>query len=480
MGQGRAAVKPVHQLRDDIAVIGWACRLPGANSISELWSLLLEGRCAVTSVPPDRFSLERFSHPRRQERGKSYTWAAGVLDDIWGFDPGVFGISPREAEQMDPQQRILLQLTWEALEDAGIRPTSIAGSDVGVFVGASQTDYGHAFFADHAIADTHFATGTALSVLANRISYVYDLRGPSISVDTACSSSLVALYQAVEAMRAGRIDTAIVAGINIIASPASFIAFSQASMLSPTGLCQAFSAKADGFVRAEGGVVLVLRKAAHALSARNPIHGLVIAIDVNSDGRTNGISLPSLDAQEALLQRVFSRSGIDPERLAFVEAHGTGTSVGDPIEATALGRAIGRNRNSPLPIGSIKTNIGHLEPASGLAGLLKALLALNHGILPRSLHFDEPNPNIDFKRLNLTVCNQSLLLPDAAERYAGVNSFGFGGTNAHAIVAPGRNVPVPDVDAGSAGAGFFVLVGREQARAVGIRQGLCSPYRVIV
>jgi phthiocerol/phenolphthiocerol synthesis type-I polyketide synthase C len=457
VGQGRAAVKPVHQLRDDIAVIGWACRLPGANSISELWSLLLEGRCAVTSVPPDRFSLERFSYPRRQERGKSYSWAAGVLDDIWGFDPGVFGISPREAEQMDPQQRILLQLTWEALEDAGIRPTSIAGSDVGVFVGASQTDYGHAFFADHAIADAHFATGTALSVLANRISYVYDLRGPSICVDTACSSSLVALYQAVEAMRAGRIDTAIVAGINLIASPASFIAFSQASMLSPTGLCQAFSAKADGFVRGEGGAVLVLRKAAHSLSATNPIHGLVIAIDVNSDGRTNGISLPSLDAQEALLQRVFSRSGIDPERLAFMEAHGTGTSVGDPIEAAALGRAIGRNRNSPLPIGSIKTNIGHLEPASGLAGLLKALLALNHGILPRSLHFDEPNPNIDFERLNLTVCNESLLLPDAAERYAGVNSFGFGGTNAHAIVAPGRNVPVPNVDAGSAGAGFFFL-----------------------
>ena len=446
----------VHYLHDDIAVIGWSCRLPGARSVTDLWSLLLEGRCSVSSVPPDRFPLERFGHPGRNERGKSYTWAAGVLDDIWGFDPSVFGISPREAQQMDPQQRILLQLTWEALEDAGIRPSSIAGSEAGVFVGASQSDYGHAFFSDHAVADAHFATGTALAILPNRISYIFDLRGPSLAIDTACSSSLVALHHAVEALRAGRIDTAIVGGINIIISPASFIAFSQASMLSPHGLCKAFSAKADGFVRAEGGAVLVLRKAAHAQGSRNPVHGLILASDVNSDGRTNGISLPSLDAQEALLQRIYSRSGIAPDRLAFVEAHGTGTAAGDPIEAAALGRSIGRERSSPLLIGSVKTNIGHLEPASGLAGVLKAMLALNHGILPRSLHFDEPNPNIDFEQLNVQVCGQSVLLPSAAERCAGVNSFGFGGTNAHVIVGPGHKPEPPASDA-KASAGFFVL-----------------------
>ena len=189
----------IHYLhrRDEIAIVGWALRFPGAKSTTELWSLLLEGRCSVTRVPEGRFSLERFGHPRGREPGKSYTWAAGVLDDIWGFDPSVFGISPREAEQMDPQQRMLLQLTWEALEDAGIRPSSIAGTDVGVFVGASQTDYGHAYFTDYAIADAQFATGTALAVLANRISYIFDLRGPSVTVDTACSSSLVALHQAV-------------------------------------------------------------------------------------------------------------------------------------------------------------------------------------------------------------------------------------------------------------------------------------------
>jgi phthiocerol/phenolphthiocerol synthesis type-I polyketide synthase C len=458
----------VHYLRDAIAVVGWACRLPGAKSVTELWSLLLEGRCTVSRVPSDRFSLERFGHPRRQERGKSYSWAAGVIDDLWGFDPSVFGISPREAEQMDPQQRILLQLTWEALEDAGIRPSSIAGSDVGVFVGGSQTDYGHLFFADHAIADSHFATGTALSILANRISYIYDLRGPSVTVDTACSSSLVALHHAVEALRTGRIDTAIVGGINVIASPASFIAFSQAAMLSPTGLCQAFAAKADGFVRGEGGTVLVLRKAGHAQVNRNPIHGFVLATDVNSDGRTNGISLPSAEAQEALLSRVYSRAGINPDRLAFVEAHGTGTPAGDPIEANALGRSLGRERSHPLPIGSIKTNIGHLEPASGLAGMLKALLALNHGILPPSLHFSEPNPNIEFERLNLAVCGQSLLLPDAADRCAGVNSFGFGGTNAHAIVAAGRKPVAPTVGIEGSRGGFFAFSAETKSALVAL------------
>ena len=379
-------------VRGDVAVVGWSCRLPGANSISQLWSLLSEGRCAISQVPPDRFAVAHFGHPRRQERGRSYTWAAGVLDDIWGFDPAPFGISPREAQQMDPQQRILLQLTWEALENAGIRPSSLAGESVGVYVGASQTEYAQAFFGDPAIGDTHFATGNSLAVLANRISYIYDFRGPSITVDTACSSSLVALHEACEALRSGRIETAIVGGINIIAAPTSFIFFSQAAMLSPTGLCRAFSADADGFVRAEGGAVIVLRRLRHARVDRNPIHGLIIGSDVNSDGRTGGIALPSAEAQESLLRSVYSAADIEPGQLAFVEAHGTGTPAGDPIEAYAIGRSLGSGRATPLPIGSIKTNIGHLEPASGLAGVLKALLALKHGTLPPTLNCNELNP----------------------------------------------------------------------------------------
>jgi phthiocerol/phenolphthiocerol synthesis type-I polyketide synthase C len=457
----------VHYLHDEISVVGWSCRLPGANNISELWSLLLEGRCAITQVPPDRFSLARYGHPRRNERGKSYTWAAGVLDDVWGFDTSVFGISPREAQQMDPQQRILLQLTWEALEDSGIRPSTIGGTEVGVFVGASQNDYAHAFYGDQAIADCHFATGNALAVLANRISHIFDLHGPSITFDTACSSSLVALHHATEALRCGRIETAIVGGINVIASPAEFISFSQAAMLSPTGRCRAFSADADGYVRAEGGAVLVLRR---GVSSTSPVHGVVLASDINSDGRTNGISLPSARAQEELLNRIYSRARIDPERLSFVEAHGTGTPVGDPIEASALGCSLGRARNAALPIGSIKTNIGHVEAASGLAGLLKALLALNHGILPRTLHIREPNPSIDLRRLNLTLCEEPLLLSPSAQSYAGVNSFGFGGTNAHVVIAPGRVPAEALVRNPCSGADFFALSAASRPALVALAQ----------
>lgn len=427
-------------MREDIAVVGWACRLPGANSIDELWTLLESGRCSVSQVPAERFPLKQFGHPRRQERGRSYSWTAGVLDHIWDFDPSVFGISPREAVQMDPQQRILLQLTWEALEDAGIPPSTIAGSEVGVYIGACQVEYGHRFGIDHAVADSHFATGTALSVVSNRLSYVFDLHGPSMTIDTACSSSLVALHQAVEALRSGRIDTAIVGGVNIIESPSAFIAFSQASMLSPSGRCQAFSASADGFVRAEGAGILILRHTGRSDVSRCPIHGYIVATEVNSDGRTSGISLPSLEGQESLLNKIYGAADIDPARLAFVEAHGTGTPVGDPIEATALGRVLGveRDRSTPLLIGSIKTNIGHLEAAAGMAGLFKAFLALKHRKLPASLQFNEPNPHIEFEKLNLAVCSTLQALPEIAGQVAGVNSFGFGGTNAHAIIAPGR------------------------------------------
>jgi phthiocerol/phenolphthiocerol synthesis type-I polyketide synthase C len=231
--------------RTDIAIVGRACRLPGAPSVDGLWQLLTEARCAVGRIPGDRWSLDRFGHPRAQERGKSYTWAAGVLDDIWSFDPAVFGISPREAEQMDPQQRLLLELTWEALEDAGMRPSSVAGSPIGVYVGASSLDYGNLRILDVPSGDAYAATGNTLSILSNRISYIFDLKGPSFTVDTACSSSLVALDNAVAAIRSGRVDTAVVAGVNVLASPFNFICFSNAQMLSRTGLCQAFSASSE-------------------------------------------------------------------------------------------------------------------------------------------------------------------------------------------------------------------------------------------
>ncbi|PNG25647.1 type I polyketide synthase [Methylocella silvestris] len=415
-------------------IIGRSCRLPGANSPAELWDLLSAGRCAVSRIPPDRWSLERLGHPRERERGRSYTWAAGVIDDPWGFDPAVFGISPREAEQMDPQQRLLLELSFEALEDAGIAPSSLAGTQTGVFIGGSSLDYGNMRLHDPAAADAYFATGNTLAVLSNRISYVFDLHGPSFTIDTACSSSLVALDAAAAAIRSGAIDTAIVGGANVLVSPFGFISFSQAAMLSPTGLCRAFSADADGYVRAEGGVVLVLRAQHCARANGDRVHAVIAASAVNSDGRTNGISLPSASSQSALLEQIYG--GIDPDDIAFVEAHGTGTRVGDPVEAESIGDVLGRRRRNPLPIGSIKTNIGHIEPASGLAGAMKAMLALEHDEFPRSLHCDELNPDIPFADLNLSVSARPAFLGKTGRvRYAGVSSFGFGGTNAHVVLA---------------------------------------------
>ncbi|PWT82702.1 MAG: beta-ketoacyl synthase [Acidobacteria bacterium] len=427
--------------RANIAVIGRSCRLPGAANLSELWSLLSTARCAVSKIPEERWSHERFYHPRRFEPGKSYTWSAGILHDIWGFDPGVFGISPREAEQIDPQQRLLLELAWEALDDAGLPPSRLSGKEVGVFIGASTLDYGNRALFDLAAGDAHFATGNTLSLISNRISYVFDLHGPSLTVDTACSSSLVALNEAAMAIQSGRIDTAIVGGVNILASPAGFISFSQAGMLSPTGLCRAFAAKADGYVRAEGGVAFILRSLDAARADNNPVYGMVVGSAINSDGRTVGVSMPSSAAQTSLLRRVYAHAGVDPRSVAFIEAHGTGTRVGDPVEAKAIGDAIGRARSHPLPIGSIKTNIGHLEAAAGMAGMLKSLLALEHNALPPSLHFEEPNPDIAFEEYNIAVCSAMLDLNRNERRYAGVNSFGFGGTNAHVILSDAPRVP---------------------------------------
>ena len=429
---------------NDIAIVGRSCRLPGAPDVSGLWHLLASGTCAVTKIPSDRWAQERLLHPRGGERGRSYTWAAGVLDDVWGFDAAAFGLSPREVEQMDPQQRLLLELTWEALEDAGIKPSSVAGSQTGVFVGASALDYGNLRILDPTAADAYFATGNTLSIISNRISYVFDLHGPSFTVDTACSSALVALNEAVVSLRSGRIDTAIVAGVNMLTSPIGFIGFSQATMLSRTGLCQAFSATADGYVRAEGGVVLVLQTAAAAAAAASRAHAMILQSGINSDGRTTGISLPSQTHQADLLRRIYARDDLAPERLAFIEAHGTGTRVGDPIECTALGEVLGGRRTAPLPIGSIKTNIGHTEAASGLAGVLKATLALEHDALPPSLHAAELNPDIDFERLNLTVVRETHALPRGrTPRIAGVNSFGFGGTNAHVVLADPPRATAP-------------------------------------
>ncbi|MCW5744746.1 MAG: SDR family NAD(P)-dependent oxidoreductase [Alphaproteobacteria bacterium] len=411
--------------------------MPGARNRQGFWQLLADERCAVSKIPPDRFPTESFYHPkaRTDVPGRSYTFAAGVLDDVWSFDPTVFGISPREAAQMDPQQRHLLEVTYEAFEHAGLRPSQLAGSQTGVYVGASSSDYATRFMFDPAAVDVHMMTGNTLSIISNRLSYCFDLRGPSFTVDTACSSSLVAMHVALEAIREGKIDTAVVGGVNMLLSPFSFVGFARASMLSPTGLCKAFDASGDGYVRGEGAVAVVLRAADVAQRNGNPIHAVVVGSGINQDGRTSGLSLPSWEAQAALLERVYREFDVAPDALAFVEAHGTGTRVGDPAEAESLGTVLGQRRKAPLPIGSVKTNIGHLEPASGLAGFVKSVMALEHDLLPASLHFREPNPDIRFDELNLRVAAQPLKLPKGRGlRHAGVNSFGFGGANAHVVL----------------------------------------------
>ena len=447
---------------NDIAIVGRACRLPGAPSVADLWTLLSSGTCAVSQIPADRWSLERMIHPRGSERGKTYTWAAGALDDIWGFDPAAFGLSPREAEQMDPQQRLLLEIAYEAIEDSGIRFSALAGSETGVFIGASALDHANLRVLDIAAADAYMMTGNTLSIISNRLSYIFDLHGPSFTIDTACSSALVALNEAIVSLRSGRVDTAIVGGINILASPHSFIGFSQASMLSRRGLCQAFSANADGYVRAEGGVVLVLQTRAAAERDGTHIHALITGADVNSDGRTNGISLPSKVFQARLLEKLYIEPGLDLNNLAFVEAHGTGTPVGDPIEAMAIGETLARGRDRPLLIGSVKTNIGHMEAASGLGGVLKAILALEHDQLPASLHSGALSSHIDFDDLNLEVAQTLTPLPriKGQRRLAGVNSFGFGGTNAHVILADAPEAVAASLDTPSS---YLVLSAHSRA-----------------
>ena len=397
-----------------------------------------------------RWATRFFYHPDRSEAGKSYTWAAGLIDGADRFEPSFFGISPREAAQMDPQQRILLELVWHAFEDGGIPPSRFGGSNVGVYIGASATDYSDLRLGDPAGADSYFMTGNALSILANRISYVFDLRGPSLAVDTACSSSLVALHQACEAIRAGLISSAVVGGVNLLLTPYPFLGFCRASMLSRRGRCFAFDERADGYVRGEGAGVVIVRPLADAVAAGDPIRAVILATGSNSDGRTIGVSLPSEAAQAALLQSVYERAGVAVDDLAFFEMHGTGTPAGDPVEAAAVGRALGAGRREPLPIGSVKTNLGHLEPASGMAGLLKAVLALDRGVVPPSLHCEIPNPKIDFARLKLRLVSAAEPIAIAKERrVAGVNSFGFGGTNAHVVLAappqPADATPSPAV-----------------------------------
>ncbi|MEM8842110.1 MAG: type I polyketide synthase [Pseudomonadota bacterium] len=429
-----------------VIISGYSCRLPGAPDAQAFWALLEAGQSAIRDVPSSRWDTDRFYHPERGMPGKMHVKSAGLIEGVWDFDPGFFAISPREATEIDPQQRLMLEVVWESIEHGKLIPAGLAGPRTGVFVGASACDNSISAMEAPGAIGANFMTGNTMSILSNRISHQLDLHGPSYTIDTACSSSLYALHQAVGALQRDEIDTAIVAAVNLILSPFPFIGFSRAAMLSPDGRCKAFDASANGYVRGEGCVAFVLRRG-DRMEPAEPKRGEVLATGIASAGKTVGISMPSEAAQAALLTDVYHRNAIDPSALAFVEAHGTGTAVGDPIEASALGRVLGTRRVEPLRIGSAKTNVGHLEACSGLVGLLKAQLALEHGMLPKSLHCEAPNPRIDFEALNLRVQQEaSPLAATQMPALAGINSFGFGGANAHVVLREGpkdREAPLP-------------------------------------
>ncbi len=429
-----------------IAVVGMAFRLPGdTHDADVLWEALAAGQDLVTQIPEDRWPADVLAHPKRKEAGRSVTFAAGVLSRIDEFDAAFFGISPREANQLDPQQRLLLELAWESMEDAGVPASQLAGTDCAVYVGISGWDYGIRSLDDLASLSAYSMTGNTASIAANRLSYVFDLHGPSLAVDTACSSSLVALHHACRALANGEASTALVAGVNLLLHPYLFIGFTKASMLSAGGRCRTFDAAGDGYVRAEGAAVLLLKPLEQAVADGDRIHAVICASGVNADGgRKTGLTIPSTQGQIELMRSVLARSGLAASDIDYLEAHGTGTAIGDPIETAAIGAVYGQARKpeDPLPIGSIKTNVGHLESASGMAGFLKALLVLKNRQIPPSLHLETPDPSIDFTHLRLQpVQEMHSLQARAVDRplRVGVNSFGFGGANAHVLLEEYRN-----------------------------------------
>ncbi|MFF8834847.1 SDR family NAD(P)-dependent oxidoreductase [Streptomyces sp. NPDC015130] len=421
-----------------IAIVGMAGKFPGAPDVDRYWKLLTAGEEAVRPVPPERWDTSAQLDPVKKIPG-----FAGLVDDVDQFDPGFFGISPREAEEIDPQQRLMLEVGWQTLEDAGIPAAKVRGTRTGVYVGALWHDYEIARKERGVQTTQHSAVGNGLDIVAARLSYFLGLNGPSLVVQTGCSSGLVALDLAVGALRSGELEGALVGGVNLILTPDNSIGLTHFGGLSPDGHCRAFSAQANGFVRGEGAISLYLKRLDTALADGDRIHGVIVNSAVNNDGGGHSLVSPNVEAQTGLLRRVYADAGVHPDRLRYVEAHGTGTLRGDPIEAEALGTALGTARSAeagPLLIGSAKSNIGHLEAAAGLAGIVKTILALKHRTIPRTLHVEELNPNIPFGELNLQVASQPADIPVDGTWYAGVNSFGWGGTNAHVVL---RTPPAP-------------------------------------
>ncbi len=464
---------------EPIAIVGMSCRFPGgADTLEEYWRVLATGADATGDVPSSRWNVDQFYSAGAPVPGKIYTRRGSFLTaPVDHFDPTFFGISPREASRIDPQHRFLLELTWEALEDAGIPPALLAGSATGIYLGVSTSDYLYVQLSQggEQCMDAHFGTGVAHSIAVGRLAYLLDVHGPNFPIDTACSSSMVAVHSACQSLRLGECTTAIAAGVSLMLSPHGGIMASNARMLAPDGLCKTFDARADGYVRGEGCGVVVLKRLSDALGAGDRIHAVIRGSAVNQDGASSGLTAPNGKAQEAVIREALANAGVQPHEVGYIEAHGTGTSLGDPIEVEALGAALcqGRSRQDALLIGSVKTNIGHLEAAAGVAGLIKAVLALEHGQIPAHLHFEQPSPHIRWEQLAVRVPVQleQWHRPAKGRRIAGVSSFGFSGTNAHIVL---EEAPEQAVREGGPDRGWHLLP--VSARSEGALKEQCGRY----
>ncbi|ACY13745.1 6-deoxyerythronolide-B synthase [Haliangium ochraceum DSM 14365] len=437
---------------EPIAIVGMGCRFPGgAEGPDAFWELLCDRRDAIIEVPANRWDADAFYDPDGTRLGTMVTRWGGFISDIGAFDRRLFGVSRGEAESMDPQQRMLLEVAWHALEDAAIGPHRVRGSNTGVFVGICNVDYLRLMSGP----PPRGATGTAQSMAANRLSYHYDLRGPSVVVDTACSSSLVALALACDSLAAGRIDLALAGGANAVLAPDLTVALSEAKMMSPSGRCRTFDARGDGYVRGEGCGLVALKRLSDALADGDPIRALIRGVGCNQDGRSNGLTAPNGESQRALILEVLRRARVAPEEVSYIEAHGTGTPLGDPIEVEALAATYGRPRpdGEACMLGAVKSNIGHLESAAGIAGLIKAVLCLQKQRFVPNVHFEVLNPNIELRGTPFAIPTESQPWPRAeTPRRAAVSSFGFGGANAHAVLEEAPEHAAASDSAAAAGA----------------------------